>query len=46
MKTKDLIKMLEGMSARARLYWLAVMIRLGDITEAQAGQALTLMKGA
>jgi len=45
-KTQDLTKMLEGMGSRGRMYWLAVMVRLGDITEAQAGQTLTLMKGA
>lgn len=36
-KIKNTVKTLKGFTKESRLYWLAVMVKAGDLCEAEAG---------
>jgi len=40
MNKETLNQLMQGMTQDAKIYWLSVLIRIGDITESQAGQYL------
>jgi hypothetical protein len=40
-KLQTIEKILEGMSQKARFYWVHSMVKLGDITTSEAGYLLS-----
>lgn len=44
-RREDAKKTLEGFTKGARLYWLAVLVKSGELLEAEAGYLLTYWEG-